>query len=392
MNLEINTTITYQNQEDSPTRVTHHIGGTRSGKTYALLQWIIVKALQNKEIITIVRKTIPSLKRTVVKDFKDVMQMIGVWNENDWNISDRIYSLYNDSVIQFISTDDAEKLRGLKSTILWLEEANEIDEESYFQLQIRTTGPIILSYNPTISPFHWIRAMQDCTRYFTTYRNNPYLETAVKRAIEELRTANPKAWKVYGLGEYVGNERAIFEFQQCDWLPMNEDGTPAAEFVCYGIDWGFAQDPTALVSVWKNGNDIYFIEHCYEKGMVTKEIAEMLGKVVNGREEIWADSSDPRMIEELYREGFNIKPVIKGRDSINFGIQVMQNYKIHIPKSCQNLINEFYSYQWSMDKHQHVTDKPEGGMDHLIDAARYACMMRLSNKATAKGKYVITVR
>jgi phage terminase large subunit len=386
MNLEINTTITYTNQNDSPTRVTHHIGGTRSGKTYALLQWCIVKALENKEIITIVRKTIPSLKRTVMKDFKDVMQLIGVWNENDFNISDRIYTFYNDSMIQFISTDDAEKLRGLKSTILWLEEANEIDEESYFQLQIRTTGPIILSYNPTVSPYHWIRTMGDCSRFFTTYKNNPYLDYTVKKAIEELRTSNPKAWKVYGLGEWVGNEKAIFEFTQIEWLP--ED----AEFVAFGLDFGYSSDPTALASIWKYNNELYIVEHCYERGMVTNDIVTMLKGVVNGREEIWADSAEPRLIEELYREGFNIKPVIKGKDSINFGIQVMQNYKINIPKTCQNLINEFYSYEWSSDRFGKQLDKPIDFNNHLIDAARYASMMRLSNKATAAGKYVISVR
>jgi phage terminase large subunit len=387
MHLEVNSTITYQNQENSPTRVSHHIGGTRSGKTYALLQWCIVKALSNAETITIVRKTIPSLKRTVMKDFKDVMISLDIWNDNDFNMSDRVYNLYNGSSIQFISTDDAEKLRGLKSSILWLEEANEIDEESYFQLMIRTTGPIILSYNPTISPFHWIRQMQDCTRYFTSYKNNPYLEDTVKKAIEDLKHTNPKAWKIYGLGEYTGNDKAIFEFKQIDWLPEN------AEFIAWGLDFGFAQDPTALVSVWRlNGNEIYFVEHCYEKGLVTSDIVKLLGQAVKGREEIWADSAEPRLIEEISRAGFNIRPVIKGKDSINFGIQVMQNYKIHIPKTCQNLVNEFYSYEWSSDRFGKVLDKPEGGLDHLIDAARYACMMRLSNVATAKGKYVITIR
>jgi phage terminase large subunit len=386
MNLEINTTITYTNQDNSPTRVTHHIGGTRSGKTYALLQWCIVKALEKKEIITIVRKTIPSLKRTVMKDFKDVMQLLDIWNENDFNISDRIYSFYNDSIIQFISTDDAEKLRGLKSTVLWLEEANEIDEESYFQLQIRTTGPIILSYNPTVSPYHWIRVMGDCSRFFTTYKNNPYLDYNVKKAIEELKQTNQKAWKVYGLGEWVGNEKAIFEFNSVEWLP--ED----AEFVAFGLDFGYSQDPTALASIWKYNNELYIVEHCYERGMVTNDIVTMLKGVVNGREEIWADSAEPRLIEELYREGFNIKPVIKGKDSINFGIQVMQNYKINIPKTCQNLINEFYSYEWSSDRFGKQLDRPIDFNNHLIDAARYASMMKLSNKATAAGKYVISVR
>ena len=386
MHLEVNTTISYKHIEDCPTRVCHLVGGSRSGKTYAALQWLIVQALQNKEVVTIVRKTIPSLKRTVMKDFKDLMQLMGIWNENDFNISDRIYSFYNDSIIQFISTDDAEKLRGLKSTILWLEEANEIDEESMFQLQIRTTGPIVLSYNPTVSPYHWIRTMSDCSRYFTTYKNNPYLDTTVRKAIEELRTSNQKAWKVYGLGEWVGNEKAIFEFAQCEWLPDD------AEFVAFGLDFGYSSDPTALASIWKFNNELYIVEHCYEKGMVTKDIVTMLKGVVKGREEIWADSAEPRLIEELYREGFNIKPVIKGKDSINFGIQVMQNYKINIPKTCQNLINEFYSYEWSSDRFGKQLDRPIDFNNHLIDAARYASMMRLSNKATAAGKYVISVR
>ena len=386
MNLEINTTVTYSNQQDSSTRVTHHIGGTRSGKTYALLQWCIVQALSGKETITIVRKTIPSLKRTVMKDFKDVMMSLDIWNENDFNISDRIYNFYTDSQIQFISTDDAEKLRGLKSTILWLEEANEIDEESYFQLMIRTTGPIILSYNPTISPYHWIRQMLECTRHFTTFRNNPYLEKTVVKAIEDLQRTNPKAWLVYGLGEYVSNEKAIFQFNVVDFLPDE------ATFVAFGLDFGYSSDPTALVSVWKMDNELYIMEHCYEKGMVTSDIDNMLRSVVKDREEIWADSAEPRLIDELYRLGWNIRPVIKGKDSINFGIQVLQNYKINIPKSCQNLTNEFYSYEWSSDRFGKQLDKPVDFNNHLIDAARYAAMMRLSNKATSKGKYIISVR
>jgi phage terminase large subunit len=314
------------------------------------------------------------------------MISLGIWNENDFNISDRIYTFYTDSVIQFISTDDAEKLRGLKSTILWLEEANEIDEESYFQLQIRTTGPIILSYNPTISPYHWIRQQQDVTRYFTTYKNNPYLESTVRKAIEELRTTNPKAWKVYGLGEYVGNEKAIFDFNSIEWVP------DTATFVCFGLDFGYSADPTALCSVWKQDNEIYLVEHCYEKGMTTSDIDRMLSTVVEGRQEIWADSAEPRLIDELYKLGYNIRPVIKGKDSINFGIQVMNNYKINIPKSCQNLTNEFYSYEWDSDRFGKQLDKPVDYMNHLIDAARYACMMKLSNKATSAGKYIISVR
>lgn len=386
MNLEVNTTITYQNQESSPTRVTHHIGGTRSGKTYAILQWIIVQCLQSKQEVTIVRKTIPSLKRTVMLDFKNIMQALGIYNESEFNITDRIHTFFNDSTIQFVSTDNSEKLRGLKSSILWLEEANEIDSESYFQLQIRTTGPIILSYNPTVSPYHWLRQMEDCSRYFTSYKNNPYLEKSVVKAIEDLQRTNPKAWKTYGLGEYTTNEKAVFQFNSVEWIPDE------AEFIAYGLDYGYSNDPSCLVSVWRYDSEIYLLEHFYETGLTTSDLDNKLKGVVQGRQEIWADSAEPRLNDELYKLGWNVRPVTKGKDSINFGIQVMQNYKINIPKACQNLTNEFYSYEWATDRFGAQLDKPVDYMNHGIDATRYVFMSRLSNVATAKGKYIISVR
>jgi len=387
MELQVNTTISYKHINDCPTRVCHLIGGSRSGKTYSALQWCIVQALQNKELITIVRKTIPSLKRTVMKDFKDLMQSMGIWKDDEFNISDRVYTFFNDSQIQFISTDNAEKLRGVKSNILWIEEASEVDSESYLQLQIRTTGKIVLSYNPTISPWHWLREMEDCTRYFTNYKDNPYLERSVVRALEDLKNTNPKAYQVYALGEYTTNEKAIFTFEQVEWLPDE------AEFVAFGLDFGYANDPNALVSIWKmNGNELYILEHLYEKGMVTGDIIQFLKGIVKDREEIWADSSEPRLIEEISRAGFNIRPVTKGKDSINFGIGVLQNYKIKIPKSCQNLINEFYSYEWESDRFGKILDRPVDFNNHLLDAARYVGMMRLSHSAANRGKYTITIR
>jgi len=386
-NLNIETTVSYQHVEDSPTRVTHLVGGSRSGKTYAILQWCIVQALQGKEDITIVRKTIPSLKRTVMKDFKEIMEGLGLWFENDWNATDRCYSLNTGSEIQFISTDDPQKLRGVKSSILWCEEASELDSESYLQLSIRTTGKIILSYNPTISPWHWLREMQDCTRYFTNYKNNPFLEKSVIKALEDLKNTNIKAYQVYTKGEYTTNDKAIYDFEIVEWLPND------AQFVAYGLDFGFSSDPNALVSVWKlNGNEIYILEHCYERGMVTADIISLLKGIVKDREQIWADSSEPRMIEELNRAGFNIRPVVKGKDSINFGIGVLRNYKLKIPKACQNLVNEMYGYEWETDRFGKQLDRPVGFNDHLLDAARYVAMMELSQSAANKGKYTITIR
>jgi len=204
------------------------------------------------------------------------------------------------------------------------------------------------------------------------------------KAIEELEYKNPKYWKIYGKGEFAANDKAIFQFDLVD----DTDG----DFVAFGMDFGFSSDASALVAVYKKGDELYLEELLYEKGLVTADIVNRLDKLeINKGHEIWCDSSEPRLIEEIYRSGFNAKPVTKGKDSIKFGIAVMQNYKIKILKTSQNLINEMYGYQYITDKHGYTTDQPEGGLDHLIDAARYACMMRLSVKAQNKGRYAITI-
>mgnify|MGYP003339058377 FL=1 len=159
------------------------------------------------------------------------------------------------------------------------------------------------------------------------------------------------------------------------------------------MDFGFSEDPTTIVAVYKRGDELFLEELCYDKGMVTGDIVKKLKELdITKSEEIWCDSAEPRLIEEIYRSGFNAKPVTKGKDSIKFGISVMNNYAIKLNKKSQNLINEFYSYQYSTDKNGYTTDVPEGGLDHLIDAARYVAMMKLSQKATAKGIYSISFR
>jgi len=384
-NITIDTTITFDNLLNAKNRVTQHIGGTRSGKTYAILQWLIVRALQERLDITVVRRTVPSLKRSVIKDFKDILTNLEIWETERYNISDRIFTFGNGSTLSFINTDDPEKLRGVKSDVLFIDEASEIDEESYFQLSIRCQGSIVLAYNPTISPYHWLREMEECERFVTTYKDNPYLPKEMVKAIEDLEHKNPKYWTIYGKGEFAPNERAIFSFQIVDENPVEE-------LVALGLDFGFSNDPTALCAVHKKGDMLYVRELLYEKGMVTKDIIDKLDELNVGKTEIWADSAEPRLIEEIYRAGFNIKPVKKGPDSIRFGIGVLQNYGICVPRSSQNLINELYSYEWAVDKYGIQLDKPQGGLDHLIDAMRYVAMSRLSIKQQNKGKYTLSFK
>ena len=381
MEIQVNTTKTFRNLLNSG-RVSQHIGGTRSGKTYAILQYLIVEGLQKELSISVVRKTIPALKRTIIKDFKDILLSLGIWNDDNWNTSDRIYKLEK-STVQFLNTDDAEKLRGVKSDILFIDEASEIDAESYFQLSIRTTEKIILAFNPTVSPYHWLRQMQECDRYVTTFRDNPYLPEELVKSIKSLEFTNPKKWLIYGKGEYAANDKAIYQFE------LVED--VQGEFVGFGLDWGW-NDPIAMVAVFKDGDNLYVDEVIYESHLTISNLINKLKQIGIEKDEIWCDSAEPRNIEELYRSGFNAKAVVKGADSRRFGIGVLQNYKLHITKRSQNIINEAYGYEYSTDKYGYVTDVPQDGMDHSLDALRYLAMSKLSIKKQSYGKYAISIR
>jgi len=388
MQINIETTITFQHLQESKHRVSQHIGGTRSGKSYGIVQWLIVQGIESKQDISIVRKTIPSLKRTNIKDFKDILQELGLWVETNWNSTERVYRLDNGSTFTFVNTDDPDKLRGFKSDILWLDEASEIEESSYFQLSIRTSGRIILSYNPTVSPYHWLRQMQDCQRFTTTYNDNPFLPKEMVQSIEDLQIKNPKLWTIYGKGEFALNDKAIYQFRIIDDWDEND-----TQFVGFGLDWGYSQDPTAVVAVYKDtNNNLYVEEVLYERGLVMNDIATKLNQFgIDKSYEIWCDSSEPRSVEELYRLGFNAKPVKKGPDSIKFGISVLQNWKINVLKSSQNLINEMYGYQYATDKNGYTTDRPEEGLDHLMDALRYVGLMKLTQTAQKKGTYALSI-
>lgn len=383
MEITIDTAVTFEHLLESTKRVSHHIGGTRSGKTYSILQYLIVEGLKEQKDITIVRKTVPSLKRTVMKDFKDILTNLGIYSESLFNASDRTYKFDNGTNFLFLNTDDPEKLRGVKSDILFVDEASEVDEESFFQLSIRTTGKIILAYNPTISPFHWLRTMDNCERFNTTYRDNPYLPKETIRAIEDLERTNPKKWTIYGKGEYAANDKAIYQFDVVDEVQ--------GEFVAFGLDWGW-NDPLAMVAVFRNGENLYIDEVIYESQLPIGELIKKLKTIGIDRDEIICDSSEPRNIDELYRSGFNARGVVKGPDSKRFGIGVLQNYKIHITKRSQNIINEMYGYEYTSDKYGYVTDIPQDGFDHSADALRYVAMEKLSIKNQSKGKYAISVK
>ena len=388
--LKVNTTITFQNAWDCESRIQHHCGATRSGKSFALIQYLIVTALNGKWDISIVRKTLPSLKKSAMKDFVDIMNDMGIWEDLRWNATDRIYRFESGSVIEFFSVDISDKVRGSRRQILWVDEAQELSEDDAFQLSIRTVNKIIYSYNPSFGPQHWLfknRTEEGVKVFHTTYKNNPFLSKDQVLAIEALQNRSDKYYRIYALGEFAGNDKQIFQFKQVP--SMMKDN---AEFVCYAIDYGFINDETAMIALYKRGDAIIIDELVYEKGLTTNDIADRLRWANVGKEEIWADSAEPRLNAELRAMGFNVKDVKKGPDSIIFGIKTMMNWDIQITHNSTNLANELYSYEWMSDREGNTLDKPLDFKNHLIDAARYAVMSRLVQKKINAGKYAISVR
>ena len=369
-------------------------GGTRSGKSYSAIQYLITKALEDSGIaVSIVRKSFPSLRISALRDFKTILKEWGIWEEDNWYASENSYTFDNGSVIEFLSVQDSERRKGTKRNYLFIDEANELNYEDYFQLSIRTTDKIILAYNPSFPTNHWIFTQvlthPEAKRYVTTFLDNPFLDENIAKEIERLKDTSPSYYKIYGLGLEGVVEGLIFDnVEVIDIIP------DTAELMGYGIDFGYTNDPTALVALWKTEDGILFDEICYMKGLLSNQIANFIKAAYNqwGRKEVIADSADPRLIEEIFRNGINIKPCIKGPDSILAGIDTMKQHKIYLTKKSENMVNEFYSYTFKKDKNEVFLNEPVDTLNHAIDAARYISTFKLSNKRKNYGSYTISVR
>ena len=395
MQLNIKTSKTFTDIYSGP-RIVCLQGGTRSGKSYSAVQYTIVKALEESGLmISIVRKSFPSLRISALRDFKEIMKSLDIWDEDKWKASENTYFFDNGSMIEFLSVQDSERRKGTKRDILLIDEANELDYEDYFQLFIRTTEKTILCYNPSFPPqTHWItqqvHSHPESSVKISTYNDNPFLEDSIVTEIERLKTTSPSYWTIYGTGEFGMVEGLVFDnFSITDTI--EED----AELMGYGLDFGFTADETSLIALWKGKEGIYLDEIFYMRGLLMNEIGNLIRGVyeVEGKAVVIADSSEPRGIEEIFRMGINIKPAVKGKDSIIAGIDIMKQHHIFITKRSKNLIDEFYSYQWMKDKADNLTNQPDGrSKDHGIDASRYVCSFMLSQKKKNYGTYTISLR
>lgn len=352
-------------------------GSSRSSKTYNTVIWLIVYCLTHPNTsLSIVRATLPALKGSVLRDFKEILQRMGLYDVKSLNKTELIYSFSNGSFVEFFSTDSEQKLRGRKRNLLYVNEANEISFLEYQQLKMRTTHYTILDYNPSFSEDHWLNDVnkEEKTYHFiTTYKDNPFLEKIIIDEIESLQYKNQSLWRIYGLGLQAIVEGLIFtNVETVDEIP---------EFVkkrYLGVDFGYTNDPTAIVEVALVDDVLYIDEICYRTHMLTNDIISEL-KPFKGYE-IISESADPRLVQEIYRAGINIHPVVKGTGSIEAGITKMQQYKIKITKRSTNIKKEFNNYVYSQDKEGKWLNKPIDKFNHGIDATRYVILSEVLGK------------
>jgi phage terminase large subunit len=363
-------------------------GGTSAGKTFGILPILIDKAIRypNTEV-SVVAESIPHLRRGALKDFLKIMKWTNRYIDEQFNKSLLTYQFKNGSVIEFFSADDSSKLRGARRDVLYINECNNVTFDAYLELSIRTKKEIYLDFNPANE--FWVhkelKDEPDADFIILTYKDNEALDQSIVTQIEKNRdkaaTSNYWAnwWRVYGLGEVGMLEGVIFDnWKEIDKLPDD------ARLVGIGLDFGYTNDPTAAIEVYNWNGKRIVNEIVYRTGMLNSDIAKVLPSSVT----IYADSSEPKSIDEIRRFGKTIKGVTKGKDSIKYGIDVMQRQEYLVTKQSTNLIKELRSYCWDVDKHGVRLNNPAGGNDHAIDALRYHEMENLGLNSNY-GQYAI---
>lgn len=366
---------------NSKKRIKVHQGGTRSGKTYAIVQYLIYKITTAKEPLTIsvVRKTLPALRRSVMRDFINIADKLGIYYLGQHNKSENVFK-YNGHTVEFLSTDEPQKIRGAKRDICFINEGNELHYEDFRQLSMRTTEEMIIDFNPS-DPVHWlydeIIEREDCDLFITTYKDNKFLPSELVKEIERIRERDPDYWLVYGEGQ-----RAVFSdrqiFRNWEYIPLAE--FPEFDQTSIGIDFGFSNDPCAIVEIAKVSDKIYVNELCYKKGMTNRDIAEFLKSIGKNDLISYCDSAEPKSIEELRQMQIWAKGATKGAGSINAGISLLKEFDIIVSNESTNIKREQQTYFWDQLKDETIINKPIDKNNHAMDAIRYAVYSQYRNR------------
>lgn len=358
-------------------------GGTSAGKTYSILSILILMALSSKKkkLVSIVSESLPHLKRGALRDFLKILEEEGLFVEEHFHKSNLIYQLRGFS-FEFFSVDSPSKLRGARRDILFVNEANNINYESFRQLSIRTKELIYLDFNP-VSEFWAHRELlkrEDVDFLKLTYLDNKcmgkwLLPLTILKEIESNKH-NENWWRVYGLGEIGIAQGVVFpHFYQVESLPIE------AKLLGYGLDFGYRNDPSALVGLYLLNQEPIYHQVLYQKGLSNRELARLFKeKGVSSRELLVADSSEPKSIAELGSYGFAIVGAKKGADSLSFGLSLMSQSNFGVTSTSTELIRELRNYSWATNKEGKALNVPIDAFNHSIDAARYITTYKLGHK------------
>ncbi len=351
-------------------------GGTRSGKTYSILQLLIKEVLSNNLEISVVSKTLPHLKKGAIRDFLKILQSLDIYDDRKWNKSELVYRFTKESFIEFFSADDSAKLRGPGRDVLFVNEINLLNPDEWLQLMMRTRSKKFCDYNP-VDEFSWVYdkivPRNDCKYIQSNYLDNyDFLPKEQITEIERLQTEDDNLWQIFGLGNIAHATNLIYTKLRFETIPFPNGDT------IYGIDFGF-NNPTAIVRVTNLGNNMLYLEEAlYERGLTNSDLLKLMPDIINnnGRgsknDYIYADAAEPQRIKEFYDAGFNIYPADKGPNSVKARIDYCKRFNLIISDDSPNGQKEARSYKWKEDKNGIILDEPVKFNDHFLDAFGYA--------------------
>ncbi len=368
--LQINSTVIFEQNfdalQDPSIRFIINQGGSRSSKTYSLCQVLIVYCLQNpNKVVSIVRKTFPALRATVMRDFFEVLKDLELYEKSSHNMSENIYRFANGSIVEFFSVDDEQKVRGRKRDIGWCNEANELWFEDFQQLNMRTETKMIFDYNPSDSS-SWLYELpkDESILIKSTYKDNPFLPESIIRQIEDLARTDEALYQIYALGEKAISKTNIFN----TWEFITQKPERFRNYV-YGLDFGY-NHPTALMRVYWCEGDIYIEPVLYESYLTTSELIERFKQLnIEQNVDILADYSRPEIIAEMQNAGYNVNNANK---NVKSGLNAVKTFKVWC-KQDENLKKEYENYKWKKIG-DNITDEPVKLYDDAMDAVRYAVM------------------
>lgn len=343
-------------------------GGTSAGKTIGILELLIDDAQTDTKptLTSIVSESFPHLRKGAMRDFLSILQEHNYYKDDRWSKTDYTYTFESGSKIEFFSADQPGKVRGPRRDRLFVNECNNVHQEAFEQLLLRTREYCFADWNP-VAEFYmyteYIDHRDDVDFLILTYRDNEALDESIVKEIES-RKGNKLFWQVYGLGLLGEAEGRIYKgWQVVDDIPHE------ARLERYGLDFGYSNDPTAIVAIYYYNGGYILDEITYQKGLSNKQISDIF--INNPKALVMADSAEPKSIDEMRLYGVNVLPVTKGKDSVTQGIQYVQDQRVSITKRSVNGLKEYRNYLWETDKDGRILNVPIDMWNHFLDATRY---------------------